>query len=175
MMLRPSSPSPLLASVFGLLLGYSAIRFRVEGDPIADQIDACCRRPSAASAASPAAGPMPRPSRRARPRSTAAPRAARRHDRAGRPAGRDPVPLDDEEAAEKPKSVAYIVEAECIGCTLCIQACPVDAIMGAAKQMHTVIADECTGCELCLPPARSNASTWSPLEDHGGHLALALP
>ena len=48
--------------------------------------------------------------------------------------------------------MAFIREDECIGCTKCIQACPVDAILGAAKQMHTVIASECTGCDLCVEP-----------------------
>jgi electron transport complex protein RnfB len=52
----------------------------------------------------------------------------------------------------KPKLLAIIREAECIGCTKCIQACPVDAILGSAKNMHTIIADECTGCELCVLP-----------------------
>lgn len=52
----------------------------------------------------------------------------------------------------KPQTVAVIDEALCIGCTLCIEACPFDAIVGAAQLMHTVIARECTGCELCLPP-----------------------
>jgi len=62
----------------------------------------------------------------------------------------EPLPLDA--AEETPLRVAYIREAECIGCTKCIRACPVDAIVGAAKLMHTVIVDECTGCDLCLEP-----------------------
>ncbi len=62
------------------------------------------------------------------------------------------VPLDPEHGEPGPRRVAMIREAECIGCTKCIQACPTDAILGAAKHMHTVIETECTGCELCIAP-----------------------
>ncbi|MFN7087925.1 MAG: RnfABCDGE type electron transport complex subunit B [Burkholderiales bacterium] len=61
-------------------------------------------------------------------------------------------PLAPQFGVAKPPAVAVIDEQACIGCTLCIQACPVDAIVGAARMMHTVIARECTGCELCIPP-----------------------
>ena len=61
-------------------------------------------------------------------------------------------PLDPKYGREEAPRVAFIDESICIGCTKCIQACPVDAIVGAAKRMHTILADECTGCELCLPP-----------------------
>ncbi|HJU08680.1 MAG TPA: RnfABCDGE type electron transport complex subunit B, partial [Rhodanobacteraceae bacterium] len=66
--------------------------------------------------------------------------------------GQPVQPLDPECGAEMPPRVAIIEEDVCIGCTKCIQACPVDAIVGAAKLMHTVIPQWCTGCELCIPP-----------------------
>jgi electron transport complex protein RnfB len=66
-------------------------------------------------------------------------------------AGRTPKPLDAACGSEGPRRLAVIDEAACIGCTRCIEACPVDCIVGAAKRMHTVIEPLCTGCELCLP------------------------
>ena len=84
--------------------------------------------------------------------------------------GRNVIPINPVNGHERPRPVAVIDEALCIGCTLCIQACPVDAIIGAAKQMHTIIADLCTGCDLCVAPcpvdciamvpATGNATGW---------------
>jgi electron transport complex protein RnfB len=87
------------------------------------------------------------------------------------------VPLDPSHGSEGPRTLAIIDEAWCIGCTLCIKACPVDCIVGAAKQMHTVIEPLCTGCELCLPvcpvdcisletvtAGRSGWAAWSPAQ-----------
>lgn len=142
-----------MSLAFGLLLGYSSIRFKVEGDPIADQIDgllpqtqcgqcgfAGCRPYAEAIAAGEAEINRCPPGGEATMLALAD------------LLGREPVSLENQDAAQKVKAVAVINEHECIGCTLCIQACPVDAILGAAKQMHTVIADQCTGCELCLAP-----------------------
>ena len=63
----------------------------------------------------------------------------------------EPLPLDPACGEEGPLRLAVIDETWCIGCTLCIKACPVDCIVGASKLMHTVIESQCTGCELCLP------------------------
>ncbi len=66
--------------------------------------------------------------------------------------GQPTIMLNPNNGVERPRPLAVIDETTCIGCTLCIQACPVDAIVGAAKQMHTVIAEQCTGCDLCVAP-----------------------
>jgi Na+-translocating ferredoxin:NAD+ oxidoreductase subunit B len=65
--------------------------------------------------------------------------------------GRSVKPLDPDHGVEGPRALALIDEAWCIGCTLCIKACPVDSILGASKVMHTIIDQWCTGCELCVP------------------------
>ncbi|EXI84180.1 MAG: Nitrogen fixation protein rnfB [Candidatus Accumulibacter sp. BA-94] len=77
--------------------------------------------------------------------------------------GREVKPL---EAEEKPKQIAIIDEQTCIGCTLCIQACPVDAIVGAAKQMHTIIEPLCTGCELCVKPCPVECISMQPIAEN---------
>jgi electron transport complex protein RnfB len=95
-------------------------------------------------------------------------------ERLARLTGAAPVALDPSCGAEGPLRLARIDEASCIGCTLCIDACPVDCIVGAAKLMHTVIESQCTGCELCIPacpvdcidllvatPGRSGWDAWS--------------
>ena len=95
----------------------------------------------------------------------------------------EPQPLDAEHGVEQVQRVAVIREDECIGCTKCIQACPVDAILGAAKHMHTVIESECTGCDLCVEPCpvdcidmlpvKTDVKYWAwdmPRPAHGGHI-----
>ncbi len=141
-----------LAAFFGLLLGLAAIVFKVESSPVVEQIDALlpqtqcgqcsfagCRPYAEAIAAGEA------------PINLCPPGGEKTVQALADLLDVDVLPLEEDEVLEGPV-VAVIIEDTCIGCTLCIQACPVDAIVGAAKQMHTVIESECTGCELCVAP-----------------------
>lgn len=101
-------------------------------------------------------------------------------ERLARATGRPVIPLNPVHGVEGPRYWAVIEEDWCIGCTMCIKACPVDCIVGAPKQMHTVIEEQCTGCELCIPacpvdcislvpvhaqePRPTGWAAWSPAE-----------
>jgi electron transport complex protein RnfB len=74
------------------------------------------------------------------------------------------LPLNPAHGVERPLRVAVIDESLCIGCTLCIQACPVDAIVGATRRMHTVLAEPCTGCDLCVPPCPMDCIAMLPVD-----------
>ncbi len=78
---------------------------------------------------------------------------------------REVLPLNPIHGTEGPRFLAKIREIDCIGCTKCIQVCPVDAIVGSAKHMHTVIAHECTGCELCIPACPVDCIEWESAPD----------
>jgi electron transport complex protein RnfB len=73
------------------------------------------------------------------------------------------IPINPANGIERPRPVAFIDEALCIGCTLCIQACPVDAILGATKQMHTILPSLCTGCDLCVAPCPVDCISMMPV------------
>jgi len=143
-----------MATIFGAVLGFIAIKFRVEGNPIVDQIDSILPQTQCGQCGYPGCRPYAE--------AMANNDEAINHCPPGGEAtiqelaellGVDVIPLDEEHGEEQAlPNVAYIREDECIGCTKCIQACPVDAILGAAKLMHTVIAAECTGCDLCVDP-----------------------
>ena len=142
-----------LAVAFGLLLGFAAVRFKVESDPILDKIDAILPQTQCGQCSYPGCRPYAEAIANGEADINRCPPGGETVILAlADLLGIDPKPLDEEVGEEKPKTVAVIDEQVCIGCTLCIQACPVDAILGAAKQMHTVIEKECTGCDLCLEP-----------------------
>lgn len=142
-----------LALAFGAILGYAAVKFHVEGNPIVDQIDDLLPQTQCGQCGHPGCRPYAEGMAAGEEINKCVPGGEDTIRALADLLGREFVPLDAEYGAEKEhKMVAYIREAECIGCTKCLQACPVDAILGAAKQMHTVMVDECTGCDLCVEP-----------------------
>ncbi len=141
----------LLSLIFGAILGFAAVRFRVEGNPIAEQINALLPQTQCGQCGYPGCKPYAEAIAAGEKINKCPPGGEATIQALAELLEVEPEPLDAVEG-EKPQMVAFIREDECIGCTKCIQACPVDAILGAARQMHTVIASECTGCDLCVEP-----------------------
>lgn len=142
-----------LCFVCGLLLGFAALRFRVEGNALVEQIDALLPQTQCGQCGHPGCRPYAQAIANGESINRCPPGGQTTIDALAHLLGVEATPLDAEHGvACDVKTVAFIREDECIGCTKCIQACPVDAILGAAKLMHTVIGDECTGCDLCLEP-----------------------
>ena len=141
-----------LGLAFGALLGFASVQFRTEGNPLADQINELLPQTQCGQCGYPGCRPYAQAIAEGDAINKCPPGGQETIDSLADLLDVEPEPLDAEHGTEKEARVAFIREDECIGCTKCIQACPVDAILGAAKHMHTVIADECTGCDLCVEP-----------------------
>ncbi len=152
----------VLAALFGAVLGFASIRFKVEADPIVDQIDAILPQTQCGQCGYPGCRPYAE--------------AIANGDQINKcpPGGQatieklaDLMGVEVQESAHdldsKVKTVAFIHEDMCIGCTKCIQACPVDAIAGSTKALHTVIKEECTGCDLCVAPCPTDCIEMIPI------------
>ena len=155
-----------LALVIGAVLGWASIQFKVEGDPLVERIDAILPQTQCGQCGHPGCKPYATAIAAGEADINQCPPGGEEGIRKlADLLGREFKPLNAENGVEKPKAVAFIDENTCIGCTLCIQACPVDAISGAAKQMHTIIAPLCTGCELCLAPCPVDCITMEVVEE----------
>ena len=155
-----------LSLIIGVALGISAIKFKVDGDPIIEKIDSILPQTQCGQCGYPGCKPYATAIANGEADINQCPPGG--DDGIHKLAdllGVDYKPLNEEHGVPKPKSVAIIDEKTCIGCTLCIQACPVDAILGSAKHMHTIIEKECTGCELCLPPCPVDCIDMVPIKE----------
>ncbi|MDA9557808.1 electron transport complex subunit RsxB [Vibrio sp.] len=151
----------ILAAIFGSLLGFASIRFKVEADPIVEQIDEILPQTQCGQCGYPGCRPYAE--------------AIANGDNINKcpPGGQatieklaDLMGVEVQESAhelDNTKKVAFIREDMCIGCTKCIQACPVDAIVGGNKALHTVIESECTGCDLCVAPCPTDCIDMIPV------------
>lgn len=153
----------ILAGIFGAFLGFAAIRFKVEADPIVEQIDAILPQTQCGQCGYPGCKPYAEAVANGDSINKCTPGGQAAIEKIAELMGVEPESgiQGDEEPIKK---VAFIHEDMCIGCTKCIQACPVDAIVGGTKALHTVIQSECTGCDLCVAPCPTDCIEMIPIE-----------
>ncbi|WP_428356949.1 electron transport complex subunit RsxB [Methyloprofundus sp.] len=159
----------VLFALLGLGLGFAARYLKVQGDPLVEQIDALLPQTQCGQCKYPGC----------RPYAEAVASGVADINQCP-PGGEEGVaalanllgvvakPLNADFGKPAAPAVAFIIEQDCIGCVKCIPPCPVDAILGASKQMHTVITAECTGCELCIAPCPVDCIIMQPLENSPG-------
>ncbi|MCG7586199.1 electron transport complex subunit RsxB [Photobacterium sp. OFAV2-7] len=153
----------VLAAIFGLVLGFASIRFKVEADPIVEQIDSILPQTQCGQCGYPGCRPYAEAIANGDDINKCPPGGQQTIEKLA-----DLMGVDVQDSAHDEdkglKKVAFIHEDMCIGCTKCIQACPVDAIVGGTKALHTVIKDECTGCDLCVAPCPTDCIEMVPVE-----------
>jgi electron transport complex protein RnfB len=153
-----------LGLLFGLLLGFAAKHFAVKKDPVSDQIDKILPQSQCGQCGYPGCRPYAEAVANGELINKCAPGGERVMLQLAELLNVEPQPLEGGASAAKPvPKIAFIDEENCIGCTKCIQACPVDAIVGATRAMHTVIADLCTGCDLCVAPCPTDCIEMKPI------------
>lgn len=159
----------LLGLTSGLILGFAAYRFRVEEDPLTNTIDNLLPQSQCGQCGYPGCKPYAEAiAGHGEAINKCIPGGEAVMLKIAEKIGIDPQPMEgDEQSASLDvalRKVALIDEENCIGCTKCIQACPVDAIVGTNKALHTVISNLCTGCDLCIPPCPTDCITLVPVQ-----------
>lgn len=151
-----------LALIFGLILGFASVKLKVKADPLAEKIDAVLPQSQCGQCGYPGCKPYAEAIVNGDEITKCIPGGQSTVIKIAEILGVDVPSMDD--VAEPEIKVAFIHEDMCIGCTKCVQACPVDAIIGTNKTLHTVIPALCTGCELCVAPCPTDCITMEKVE-----------
>lgn len=156
----------LLIALCGLLLGIFAQKCKTDDDPLTEKIDALLPQTQCGQCGFPGCKPYAKAIADGKADINQCPPGGQEGvEKLAELLGTEAKPLNAEHGEQSLPQVAFIIEDQCIGCTKCIQACPVDAILGTNRKMHTVIASECTGCRLCVEPCPVNCIIMKPLQN----------